>query len=276
MEIRHRVAINSRKDADFFETIKRIGIQFKSLELPGGNNNLIYFDMAESDLNWKEVSKLILNYGASDVMDTFFDDKEIRKAEWLRLVSTFEQGYPQPKLHWPIKQLTYKNVCPKCAVREQAHSMRIAKEPNLGKKSFMSLFWCGEIFGTFEVFEGLRTIDSKGYKPWDVLIHKSEKPSSKVKQLYISAVANSGFINSPDKKSVKCPNCGVVKYYPHMKGVLRLRRSVVLPGTDFLLTHDWFGSGYIAFREILVSNRVAQLILDRGWKGARLKVVELI
>lgn len=45
---------------------------------------------------------------------------------------------------------------------------------------------------------------------------------------------------------------------------------------DFVRTDEWFGSGLIAFREILVSNRVARLILDKGWQGVRMKGVELV
>ncbi|MFZ5910236.1 MAG: hypothetical protein ACOYYU_09500 [Chloroflexota bacterium] len=276
MEIWHRIAINSGKDAIFYNTITSIGIRYKSQELPGGKSKLIFFDIAESDPYWTEISKLIATYGASDIADTFFEDKEVRNAEWLRLVPTFEQGYPQPKLHWPLKQLSFEIICSSCALRQQISNMRIIKEPNLGKKSFMSLIWCGEIFCTSEVFESLGAIGAKGYEAWDVLLHKSEQPSSKVKQLYVPNIAHPGLIVGEELQSVKCPTCGTVKYYPHMKGAMQINRNALLSGLDFMLTSEWFGSGYIAFREILISNRIAQLILDKAWQGSRLKVVEVV
>jgi hypothetical protein len=55
-----------------------------------------------------------------------------------------------------------------------------------------------------------------------------------------------------------------------------LKREALLPDTDFVLTHEWFGHGLLAWREMLVSNRVANLILAKGWSGVRFKVVELV
>jgi hypothetical protein len=55
-----------------------------------------------------------------------------------------------------------------------------------------------------------------------------------------------------------------------------LKRSSIDTDTDFIKTNEWFGSGYVAYHDILISNRVAQLILDMAWKGVHLKVVELI
>ncbi len=55
---------------------------------------------------------------------------------------------------------------------------------------------------------------------------------------------------------------------------MKFKKGVLPNGTDFVRTKEWFGSGRIAFQEILVSNRVAQLFLEKGWKGFRLKVVE--
>ena len=61
-----------------------------------------------------------------------------------------------------------------------------------------------------------------------------------------------------------------------MKGKMYIKRDALSTNLDFIKTHEWFGSGLIAFRETLISNRIAQLILDEGWKGVRLKVVELV
>jgi hypothetical protein len=55
-----------------------------------------------------------------------------------------------------------------------------------------------------------------------------------------------------------------------------LKKEAVLPDTEFMLTHEWFGHGLLSWREILVSNRVASRILDKGWQGVRFKVIELV
>ncbi len=44
--------------------------------------------------------------------------------------------------------------------------------------------------------------------------------------------------------------------------------------SDCPLTNEWFAGG--GFREILISNRFARLIINEGWKGVRLKPVKLV
>jgi hypothetical protein len=282
MDIKHRISINSKKDAEFMSAIIELGIDNKTIELPGGKSKLVTFVIGESDPRWNTVVRLLKRYkdydiyGPGDQVETVFLENEIRNAAWLRLISTFEQGYPQPKPHWPIKQLSYEIICPKCAIYKQTHPMRLAKEPNLGRKSFMSTIWASEIFCTPEVFLGLESIHAKGYEVWDVLIHKTGKPSERVRQLYVPGIASTGVIVEDDLERSICPVCGTLKYYPHVKGKMLIKREALLTDTDFMLTNEWFGHGYLAWHEILVSNRIATLILDKEWQGIRFKVVELV
>ena len=281
MDIKHRVSVNST-EADFLAAIVDLGVVYNLIQLPGNGGNLITILILESDPQWNSVVNLVKTqkqfdvYGEGDLFETVFSEDEIKNASWLRLISTFEQGYPQPKPHWPIKQLSYEIICPKCAIHKQTNPMRLAKEPNLGRKSFMSLIWAGEIFCTPEVILGLESIQARGYEVWDALIHKIEKPSERVRQLYVPGVASPGVIVDDDLERKICPVCGTTKYYPHVKGPMYLNREALLPDTDFILTHEWFGHGLLAWREILVSNRVASLILDKGWQGVRFKVVEVV
>lgn len=275
MEIWHRIAINSL-DVEFFNTIKDLGIKFEDLPSPGGLSSLIVFDITESDTRWGVIAAMIANYGASNIQETFFTDEEIRAAEWLRLICVFEQGYPQPKMPWPFKQMDRKLLCPKCAIYQQIAPMRIVKEPHLGRKVFVHTIWTNEVFCIPEVFRGLEEIRAKGYEQWDVLLHKSGQALENVHQLFIPGIASPGFLAEQDLGRTLCSECGTTKYYAHMRGIMRIKREALVPDTDFMLTQEWFGSGYLAWREILVSNRVAQLILDKGWQGVRLKVVEVV
>ena len=61
-----------------------------------------------------------------------------------------------------------------------------------------------------------------------------------------------------------------------MRGVMYLARTALVSDVDILQTYEWFGSGHSAYREFLVSNRFAKLILEKGWRGIKLKVVELL
>lgn len=276
MEIWHRITFNASSKQKFLDTIEDLEVKHKTLQLPGDGGLMVFADIAESDPNWPEVSRLISAIGAADLQETFFSEEEIRAANWLRMICVFEQGYPQPKMPWPFKQTDRELLCPKCAIYRQIAPMRIAKEPHLGKKSFVHTILTNEIFCTPEVFQGLEEIQAKGYESWDVILHKTGQISEKVRQLYVPSIASAGFIAEEDLGRVTCPKCGTTKYYAHMRGVMRIKKEAIVPETDFLLTHEWFGSGYLAWREILVSNRVASLVLDKGWQGIRFKVVEVV
>lgn len=276
MEIWHRVSFNASVEPHFLEAIKDFGIISKTLELPGKGGMMVFVDINEANPHWQIVSELISTYDAVNMMETFFTREEVQNASWLRLISTFEQGYPQPKSEWPLKQMSYEIICPKCALYTQTRPMRLAKEPFLGKKSFMSLIWTNEILCRPEVIHGLQAIHAKGFEDWPALIHKTGLTSEMVHQLYIPGLSISGIIENEDLDWKTCPVCGTIKYRPHVRGLLYLKKEALKSDVDFLLTNEWFGHGGLAWREILVSNRVANYILDKGWSGVRFKVVEVV
>jgi hypothetical protein len=281
LEILHRISIDSKKDAEFMAAILNFGIEHTTVELPGGESNLITFVISESDLRWTTIRKLLKIqlgndiYKAGGQYETTFSEHEIRSAKWLRLIPSFEQGYPQPQSQWPLKQMSYENVCPQCGIYIQTKNLRLKKEPSLGKNSFMSLIWANEVFCTSDVLVGLETIGAIGYSPWDAIIHKTGQPSKIIHQLFVPRIALPGLVIDKYLKWVVCSTCGIKKYYPHWRGIMYLRKEAMVSEIDFILTNEWFGSGLIAFRELLVSNRVATLIIDKGWQGVRFKVVEL-
>jgi len=276
MEILHRISINSKKDAEFMTAIHELQIQHTAIELPGGESSFITFEMTESDPRWNVVADLINMCSAVNIVETIFSEEEIRSAEWLRMICVFEQGYPQPKMSWPFNQPDRELLCPKCAIYRQIAPMHIAREPHLGKKAFMTTIWTHEIFCIPAVFSGFEEIHARGYEAWDVILHKTGETSQKVRQLFVPAIAEPGVVFEDQQKRMKCPECGTVKFTAHMRGILRIRRESLIADTDFMLTNEWFGSGYLAWREIIVSNKVAQLVLDRGWQGIRFKVVEVV
>jgi hypothetical protein len=281
MKIIHHVNVHS-SSGEFYSYIIRSSIQYTISDYPSNDDKLLSFDISETDPLWETVFALLKKYQGfdvyrgGDIYDTFFSDEEVRSADWLRIISTFEQGYPQPAGNWPLKQSSLKIICPACVIYEQIHPMHISKEPSLRKNSFMSLMGAGELFATAEVFSEFRSMNAIGYEIWDTLIHKTNLPSEIVHQLYVPGVARQGLLGIEEMRQVRCQKCGTVKYYPHEKGIMRLKKDALLPDLDFIKTHEWFGVGLISYKEILVSNRIAKLILDRGWKGARFKVVELV
>lgn len=273
MDIWHRITFGHRDNVAV--AIESLGIKYLTSPLPGGGY-LISFDITESDSRWPQVETLIRQKSAVDVSDTVFSPQEILAAEWVRLIPVFEQGYPQPQVTWVTNPINYEDHCPECGTFRQASNFRLKQEPYLGRKDFMSLFWTYALFCTPHVFDELKAHGIRGYEKWDAVIHKTDVPSQKVSQLYVPTVANPGLMRAEDLKRETCLACGLTKYYPHMRGVMYLARTALVADVDILQTYEWFGSGHSAYRELLVSNRFAKLILEKGWRGIKLKVVELL
>ncbi len=273
MDIWHRVTFSHTDNVD--NAIKALNLKYKKNPFPG-EGYLIHIDIYESATVWPQIEALIWQKNALDVFDTVFTPEEILQAEWVRLIPIFEQGYPQPYTTWVTNPINYKGHCPACGAFQQAASFRLKKEPHLGRQDFMSLFWTYALFCTPHVFDELEAHGIRGYEKWDAIIHKTALPSQKVSQLYVPTVANPGLVRAEDLKREICSACGFTKYYPHMRGVMYLARTALVSDVDILQTYEWFGSGHSAYREFLVSNRFAKLILEKGWRGIKLKVVELL
>ncbi len=277
MEVWHRVAFNGDNKPEFKQAIEKLGVRYKTTPLPSHRIGLVFFDIPESHICWSDVAELISRHGASDVFETVFDNAELLASKWLRLVPVFQQGYPQPEETWVTNPINYTNRCPQCGTFQQGSSFRIKKEPNLGKKDFMNLFWTYALFCTPKVLGELKKHEIRGYEIWDVILHKANTRSEKVSQLFIPTIAaNPGLARTDDLKRGVCLVCNVTKYQPHRKDIMYLGQYTIISGVDILQTYEWFGDGHAAYREILISNKLARLILDQNWKGVALKVVELI
>jgi hypothetical protein len=274
METIHRISVNSI-DIKFVTYIKELEINYKTQKLPGRGNELYFFDIYESDPRWNTIFKMIKTYGASDVYQTIFSTDEIKNAEWSRIIPVCQGDYPYPKESWLQKHPNYEIFCPQCGTYIQKESFWIEKEPSLKGNDFFSLFWVYILFGSQNVFQELEVKSIRGYEGWNLMVKKMERASKILKQIYVSNTTLPGLIVN-DLYQYYCNYCKTTKYSPHQRGKMLINHDAIIPGLDIIQTYEWFGSGHAAYREILVSNRFANLILDRGWKGVSLKVVELV
>jgi hypothetical protein len=140
----------------------------------------------------------------------------------------------------------------------------------------MRPIWVYELFCTPSVLNVLEKHNIQGYEVWDAIIHKTDVPSKTVSQLFVPTVAEPALVEVDDLARETCHECQITKYHPHRKGWMHLRRSALPSDVDIVRSVEWFGSGRSAYREILVSNRLAALVLDNGWKGIALKAVKLV
>jgi rubredoxin len=263
------------------ELVKANKIKHSISPLPGPADRgyyLIHLDINESHPAWPQIEALIKEKHALDMYDTAFSEAELRAAEWVRFVPGFEQGYPQPKTDMRWEKLTYEYHCPQCGIDyNQKVPFRIAAEPRMGKYDFVSLYWTETAFCTQRVLESLKVNGIKGYEVWPAIIHRTNEPSKVISQLVFPHVAQPGLPDEDKLNPKPCPQCGVTKYGYHKRGYMHIKREALRTDIDCQLINEWFGSGgFAGWREMLISNRFINLILDEGWKGLRLKPIKLV
>jgi hypothetical protein len=152
------------------------------------------------------------------------------------------------------------------------------REPALQDNDFMQLFWAPAVFSTRRVFQAFLSQGFEGYKEVAPIIWATKQPAESVAQLFVTHTARPGLVMSENMRPRVCPQCGQQKVlWGFERTPMQLKREALPTGTDIVESHEWFGSeGWYAYKEILVSNRVAGVILDNGWQGVNLKVVELV
>jgi hypothetical protein len=275
MEIWHRIGYNRNGRETLDISLRGLGVEFKQPTLPGAEE-IAVFNISESDSRWDQVSLLIRHLDLFHAVETTFTNEEIRQAEWVRVIPTFEYGYPQPK-SWSNQQPNLTNTCPHChAGFIQIAPYRLSGEPRIGKRHFFSLYWTYTLFARQEVITAIVEQNAKGYQIWEAILDRIKLPSKTVAQIYPVVVAEAGLLDTNALHSDRCLECGIVTYQYHNRGYMHFQRGAIPDGADFVRTREWFGEGRHKFQEILVSNRLAQLILDKGWIGVRLKPLLLI
>ena len=239
--------------------------------------NIGVFDIGESDANWPEVAGLIEENDLTNLVYTLFTMEEVLDAEWLRVNVTFEQGHPQPEAKWRATTLDLDRRCGTCNLGAiQKDNFQIKKEPHLGKKDFMSLYSTAAVLTTPRVFETFDASGIRGYSKRPVLIRSTRKPAQTVAQIRVPQETQPGLLETSALSTEVCKQCRQVKFNRAVKGLIQYRRDAFPPDVDFVLSHEWFGSGWIAFQEVFVSNRVARLVVEHGWKGILLDPIELL
>lgn len=274
MDTIHRVSVNSLHQKTI-DLLVQLGINYDTVKLPGSNNLLYYFDIGESDPRWPAVSDLVKKSHASDVYQSIFTTEEIRSAEWSRLIPTYQQGYPYPERSWVTNPPTYDTFCRECGTFTQKEKFVLSKEPKLKYRAFFSLFWAYTVFCTPSVFQVMKANGIIGYRQEGVILHKTGNPLSTVYQLIIVKTSLPGLVPGTLMRQ-PCAKCGYTKYEPFRIGKMIIKRDAIPSDVDLFQTDEWFGSMHSAYREIIISNKLANLIIDNNWKGVSLKPIETI
>jgi hypothetical protein len=276
VEIMHRIAFNAKGNPAFLHALGQLGF-VEEQGIDPNTDGLIVVWVDEADARWQTVRGLREEYGGAHQVQTYFTQAEILAADLVRLSVTYAEGYPQPKRNWVSTKPNYEQPCRSCGIFRQIAPFRIESEPILRGHDFLTLIWGSPILARNEVVKYLAEKGISGYEPWNVLIHSSGSPSKTIRQIQVVERTQAGFLDGDKVGHETCGECGETKYFAHLRGVMHYRRDALPEDIDLMLSHEWFGAGgRSAYPEVLISPRLAKMILEKGWKGVEMKVVELV
>jgi hypothetical protein len=279
MEIWHRGHIGI-ENKSFLELNSIKHTPSYNVALPGNSRQIVdyEFEIHEDDPAWFELKNLV--GGEHTYVGTLFTETERLSAEWciLRGIHSIESLRPEG---YGWHQQYYADQCPKCGVGwQQLAPFRIKKEPRLGKNQFSSFGSGFELFCTLLVVEEFAKSFISGFNIRPLLLGNTDAEVENLKQIVVLEMAEPAIaaelVEHERYRAVKCPVCGKTSHSHYIRGMLPLCRAALKSNVDFQLTNEWFGSGSNARREILVSQRVIQLVRKHKWKGAELIPVQAV
>jgi hypothetical protein len=212
-----------------------------------------------------------------------------RKAAWYSVCATGHFGYPQPEDGYGLNTYGPTTYCKRCGIHQaQLHDFRFRSEPKAQRTQFLQLNWVmDELFVRPEVRAELEKarITGIGFRP--AVHHRSGQILKSIQQLVVLTTISPALVmdgvqtvtcklNNEEGptpagmiSSLACPPdypyCGRVKYMGAPP--FRFRRSAFDQAPDIVKSHEWFGGGGAAFRDIFASERVIDLIKAREWRG---------
>jgi len=294
MEVIYRVFENNRPE--FKAELDRVGFPHKYEENIVGKT--IFFEISDNNPVWPVISEIMTRLDIKSTPQTKFSEREIKEAHWLSICCTSHFGYPQPEDGYD--RLTYdpSDYCPTCGIGGvQKVPFRFKSEPKAKRSSFLQMNW---VFDEFfirpevrELFEenGITGID---YLP--CIHHKNNKILDSIEQLRILSVLPPGLIigglntvtckiDNEESRHLpktwqpkfpnKIPHCGRVKYHYPKPGPTIYCENAFRNAPDIIKSFEWFGSGGSAWREVIVSQKVASIILKQKFRGISLTPVLL-
>jgi hypothetical protein len=260
MKIVHRISFHASPG----DRARLRSIGLSSLDLREVTPDFVSFEIVESDPRWPLVYEWIDSRSPTDFVQTRFAKAEIAAARWLAVTPDWHFGYPQPEAKFGYLGATYDltNFCQECGTGLQQKSpFRLLKEPRWGNRSILQLNWVfDEYFVRPEVATDL--VETFGLRTERVLRLDEEKLDD-ITQLVVDEIVPVDVAGLP---STLCPSCGIRKFLPVTQGPFP--RLLVAPTRDVVKSQQYFGSGAVAFRQVIASQNLANAIRSKGVRGA--------
>lgn len=238
---------------------------------------LLFFQVAENDPRWRDVSQLLAELEADQRyvgrrIETSFTREEMAAAEFLALDYCWTSGYPEPSDLKPVPGLrclpfeleTYDVAerCVTCGIgSRQKAPFRMKKEPAWGRRSILKLNWVpDEVFVRRDRWEAV--FHPAGMECRPVLHHRSGAVLETVVQLEFDKTVG---LNMEGVAPRVCPACGRPKYAPNQRGPFP---EVVSRGSEIAKTREYFGHDGNAYNGIVVAGALFERIRSADLRGA--------
>lgn len=265
MKIRHRICFNKKSiSSEFLNFLKEKKAKFSEVKTDLADLVVVY--LIEED-EWKDELKQFLQKDEIiSIPESIYSKAEMEKASWFRIRSKFRWEYPQPEDCSNYIHITYDstNYCESCGYgSRQKEEFRIKKNPKWGKRNFLMLNWVeDELFISNKSKEIIRNADIKGYKIYDVINHRTDKPLDDINQIYIEEVLQSGLVNEEQsiKEIIKCHKCGSVKYIYTGRGFTYKKDVFEDLNVDIVKSYEMFGDGLMCARLVFISKNLYKLL----------------
>jgi hypothetical protein len=212
------------------------------------------------------LEKVFIDWNVADIVTTSFSKEEVSVATWRALEPEWHWGYPQPsELEFGYLKATYdlSGYCGECGVGlKQIAPFQLKSEPKWGKRGILQVNW------VFEEFFVTPEVSRKVFRPHGVesrpVLGANEKELKTVLQL----------IEAPSLVDLrvdglvaqKCQRCGRTKFVPPSKGFYPALKEK--PSGAYVKTEQYFGSGSSAYRGVIVSRELGQMIARERVRGA--------
>ena len=272
MERFHRIFSNG--NIEFKSFLDQGGIDHKYEESIVGKT--VFLLISESNPKWPVLEEAIDSFDVLHSVELKFSKKDIRNAPWCELGVTSHFGYPQPENDFEYKNVTYVSgsACDTCGVGAvQSSPFRFRKEPSQKRSHLLQLNWVFDaFFASVEARNDIEAAGLSGMTFGPIVLHKTGKVIAKRFQMHVAEILPP-VVDTSRLTIEVCSECGNTKYNCPTGEMLKITEPKINSELDIVKTSEWFGSGGGGFRIVVISQRFANIVLDKRWRGISLSPV---
>ncbi len=298
--------IRDHNKPEFTAALEKLGVRYKAKRI-GGTGKISAWDcfdllVYDDDPAWPVLRDLATKHNVRVFHSPTFTSDDIASAPWLVASATADAGYPRPEKDFAYQAESFDltHWCRRCGIgKVQIRPIRLKAEPKNKTAHFFAPQWLHQILfvrpEVRDVFEAERVSGARYLAP---LIHRTSAPLTSLVQIIPTTTARNGMVGVVQEQVTCSPHndevsrlrippdgrgslggefCERVKYHiPKKRRIVHYSRHAFEDAPDIVLSAEWFGSGAAASQHVIVSNKVARLVLAHRWKGLDLEPIELV